>query len=64
MEYMLNLAAIYGDIIPLRLVAEAMASREATAGGTPFHEPTFSGRLTGHGFGPARRSTVWSFEGL
>jgi hypothetical protein len=48
MEYKLKVTAISGDIIMLQIVAEAMALREATAGGTPFHEPTFKGRLTGY----------------
>jgi hypothetical protein len=48
MEYTLRLSAIIGDIVPLWIVAHEMAWRVATAGGTPFHKPTFDGRLTGH----------------
>jgi hypothetical protein len=48
MEYRLKLAAPHGDIIPLSIVAIAKALRDATAGGTPYHEPTFKGRLTGY----------------
>lgn len=48
MEYKLKLAAISGDIVPLHDVAMVMALRDATAGGTPYHAPTFKGRLPGH----------------
>jgi hypothetical protein len=48
MQYKLKLAAIHGDIIPLSSVVYAMALRDATAGGTPYHQPTFNGRLTGY----------------
>jgi len=48
MDYKLKLAAINGDVIPLYIVAVAQAMRDATAGGTPYHDATFKGRLTGY----------------
>lgn len=50
MKYELKLAAIRGEIVPLNAVAEAMALRDATAGGTPYHEPTFKGRRSAYIF--------------
>jgi len=45
MQYTIKLAAISGEIVPLVFVAEAMARRDATAGDTHFHKPTYDGRL-------------------
>jgi hypothetical protein len=48
MHYTLKMPAIGGEIVPLHAVAIAMAERDATAGNTPFHEPTYLGRLKGY----------------
>lgn len=48
MEYRLEIAAPNGDLVPLYAVASAMAKRDATAGGTPFHKPMYEGRLYGY----------------
>jgi hypothetical protein len=45
MKYTLKIPAISGDIVPLYVVAVAMAERDATAGNTPFHKPMYVGRL-------------------
>jgi len=47
MKYELKLPAICGDIAPLCMVAHAKALARATAGGTPFHRPTFNRSLSG-----------------
>jgi hypothetical protein len=44
MKFEIQLPAIAGDAVPLFSIADAMARRDATAGGTEFHEPTFRGR--------------------
>ncbi len=46
MQYTLKLPAISEDIVPLEVVAVAMAEHYATAGNTPFHEAAYKGRLT------------------
>lgn len=48
MNYTLKVAAISGEIVPLMAVAHAMALRDATAGGTPFHKPMYDGRYQGY----------------
>ncbi len=48
MEYTLKVSAISGDIVPLMAVAQAMALRDATAGGSPFHKPMYEGRYRGY----------------
>lgn len=48
MEYTLKVSAISGDIVPLMAVAQAMALRDATAGGSPFHKPMYDGRYRGY----------------
>ena len=48
MEYTLKVSAISGDIVPLMAVAQAMALRDATAEGTPFHKPMYDGRYHGY----------------
>lgn len=45
MKYELIISASHGDRVPLDDVAIGMAMRDATAGGTPYHQPTFAGRL-------------------
>jgi len=47
MTYEIKLPAISGDIVPLCMVANAKAHARATAGGTPFHRPTFNRSLSG-----------------
>ena len=47
MKYEIKLPAISGDIVPLCMVADAKAHARATAGGTPFHRPTFNRSLSG-----------------
>lgn len=48
MEYTLKVSALSGDIVSLMAVAQAMALRDATAGGTPFHKPMYDGRYHGY----------------
>ena len=45
MRFEIKLPAITGDMVPLFAIADAMARRDATAGGTDFHEPVYKGRL-------------------
>ena len=44
-RFEIKLPAITGDMVPLFAIADAMARRDATAGGTDFHEPVYKGRL-------------------
>ena len=43
MDYVIKAPAVANGVITLQHVADAMAKGIATAGGTPFHEPTYSG---------------------
>lgn len=45
MRYELRLAAPSGETVPLAIIAAAIARMTASAGGTPFHRPTYRGKL-------------------
>lgn len=45
MQYELRLAAPSLDVLPLVAIADAVARAVATAGGTPFHKPTYQGKF-------------------
>lgn len=45
MDYVIKAPAVANGVITLQHVADAMAKGIAMAGGTPFHEPTYSGRF-------------------
>jgi len=47
MKYEIKLSAPCGDIVPLCKVADTKAQARATAGGTPFHMPTYRGSVSG-----------------
>lgn len=47
MKYEIRLSAPNGDIVPLGVVASEKAVARATAGHTPFHEPTYKGSFQG-----------------
>lgn len=47
MKYEIRLSAPNGDIVPLGAVASEKAVARATAGHTPFHEPTYKGSFQG-----------------
>ncbi|EXI77151.1 MAG: hypothetical protein AW10_03992 [Candidatus Accumulibacter appositus] len=45
MHYELRLAAPSLGVLPLAIIANAIARAAATAGGTPLHKPTYQGKL-------------------
>jgi hypothetical protein len=45
MRYELRLSAPSLEVLPLVAIADAVARAAATAGGTPFHRPTYRGKL-------------------
>jgi hypothetical protein len=45
MRYELRLSAPSLEVLPLVAVADAVARASATAGGTPFHRPTYRGKF-------------------